>query len=223
MNDQPAWQRLKLHVTQNICIIAQGLKLHKEWQGKSVDILKLYDILHMGDLDAMLPVLTSLHVQQPISIRQLTSLSRQEMAAVAAPSMASLHYSAAFSKNPNRQTGRNFAEMAVDVTCMGIVLNETMPAAFLQCFSYHLMDHTMSSQNPSLWEIVVRPSYLQVPPVPYVTSRFPHFPLIPIVPFLVVEPAPLQDHFLVLWDTMMMMMMMMRFKVCSGPDADSSD
>ena len=134
----------------------QRLVLHPGWLGSSVDILGLYEKLHQGNLDANLPVLTSLRIQQPISIRQLVSLSRDEMASVVAPSIASLHYSAAFSTDPNRQTGRNFAEMAVDATCMGIVLSETMPAAFLQCLSFHLIDHTTQNDNPSLWDIVVR-------------------------------------------------------------------
>ena len=137
----------------------QELDLHPGWLGKSVDILKLYSILHTGNLDAELPLLSSLHVQQPITIRQLASLSQDEMAAVAAPSLAGLHDSAAFSKDLKLKAGRNVAEMTIDVTCMGIVLNEALPLAFLQCCKYHLLDQTMRSENPSLKEIVVHTYY----------------------------------------------------------------
>lgn len=121
-----------------------------------MDILGLYQQLHRGDLDAPLPILPSLQrIQQPITTRQLTALSRDELASVVAPSLASLHYCAAFSQDATRQTGRNFASMAVDATCMGIVLSEAMPGAFLQCLSLNLLDHTVKEHNPGLAKITV--------------------------------------------------------------------
>ncbi|KAK9844588.1 hypothetical protein WJX74_004359 [Apatococcus lobatus] len=133
----------------------QRLVLHPGWLTSPVDILSLYEQLHRGDLDAPLPLLPSLQrIHQPITTRQLTSLNRDELAAVVAPSMASLHYCAAFSRDEHRQTGRNFAAMAVDATCMGIVLSEAMPGAFLQCLSLHLLDHSIKEHNPALAEII---------------------------------------------------------------------
>ena len=135
------------------------LVLHPGWLTCPVDILGLYQQLHRGDLDAPLPILPSLQrIHQPITTRQLTALTRDELASVVAPSLATLHYCSTFSQDPTRQTGRNFASMAVDATCMGIVLSEAMPGAFLQCLSLNLLDHTVKEHNPGLAKIIVRAS-----------------------------------------------------------------
>ena len=60
----------------------QGLQLHPEWLGKSVDVLGLYATLQGGNPDALLPVVPSLRLQQPTTLRHLTSLSSRELTQV---------------------------------------------------------------------------------------------------------------------------------------------
>ncbi|KAK9852854.1 hypothetical protein WJX84_009274, partial [Apatococcus fuscideae] len=73
----------------------------------SVDILKLYEILHGANLDADLPTL-DIKIKQPVTLRQLLDVDPAELARLVAPSLASLHFSSPFSSDPTRAARPQF-------------------------------------------------------------------------------------------------------------------